>query len=149
MKPRTTLMVFIQEPDFGACFNHVGNKAKSVNGSAKARANPNIPSAGPIILPCVLTSTSRKPIIGPVQEKLTSVSVKAIRKMESRPLVLPAFESTALLHLDGRRISNHPKKLSANTTSNRKKKMLNTALVANALSDEAPNRAVISRPRAR
>ena len=142
-------MVFIQEPDFGACFSQVGNKAKSVKGKASAKAKPNIPRAGPRMLPCVLTSTNRKPMIGPVQEKLTNVSVKAIRKMESRPLVLPAFESTALLHFDGKRISNHPKKLSAKTTSNRKKKILNTALVAKALSDEAPKSTVISKPSAR
>ena len=142
-------MVFIQEPDFGACFSHVGNRAKSVKGKARAIAKPSIPSAGPRMLPCVLTSTSRKPMIGPVQEKLTRVRVNAIRKMESRPLVLPALESTLFAQLSGNLISNHPKKLSAKTTSRRKKKILNTAFVANALSDDAPKRAVISNPSVR
>ena len=138
--------MFIHEPDFGACFSHVGNRAKSVKGKARAKAKPNIPMAGPIMLFCVLTSTNRKPMMGPVHEKLTSVSVKAMRKMESSPLVLEALLSTALLHFEGSLSSNHPKKLRAKTTSSRKKKMLNTAFVARALSDEAPNSAVMSSP---
>ena len=40
-----------------------------MNGKAKAMAKPNIPIAGAITLPVVETCTSRKPIIGPVQEK--------------------------------------------------------------------------------
>ena len=138
--------MFIQEPDFGACFSQVGKRAKSVKGRASASANPSMPMAGPMMLFWVLTSTRRNPMMGPVHEKLTSVSVKAMRKMESSPLVLLALLSTALLHFEGRRSSNHPKKLRANTTSSRKKKMLKTAFVARAFSDEAPKRAVMSSP---
>ena len=84
-------MMFIQPPDLGAFFNHVGKRAKRVKGNARARAKPNIPMAGPRMLLAVVSSTSRKPMIGPVHEKLTNTNVKAMRKMESRPLVLLAF----------------------------------------------------------
>ena len=78
MKPSTTLMVVIQEPDFGADFNHEGNIAKMVNGRAKAKAKANMPMAGASQLPVVVVCTSNMPIIGPVQEKDTSTKVKAI-----------------------------------------------------------------------
>ena len=91
MKPSTTLIVVIHEPDFGADFNHEGNIAKIVNGRAKAKAKANIPMAGANQLPVVVVCTSNIPMIGPVQEKDTSTSVKAIRKMESSPLVLLAL----------------------------------------------------------
>ena len=47
--------MFIQLPDFGALLSHVGNRANSVNGKAKATAKPNIPMPGPMILPEVDT----------------------------------------------------------------------------------------------
>ena len=61
-------------------------------------AKPNIPTVGARILPDVDTSTNRKPIIGPVQEKETKARVKAIRKMLNKPVVDSALLSTALLH---------------------------------------------------
>ena len=39
-------MVSIHEPDFGADFNQDGKRAKRVNGRARARAKPNIPTVG-------------------------------------------------------------------------------------------------------
>lgn len=149
MNPSTILMVFIQLPDLGACLSHVGNRAKSVNGRASAMAKPSIPMAGPAMLPDVLTSTSRKPMIGPVHENETSVSVNAMRKMLSIPLVDDALLSTLFVHDEGRVSSNQPKNDRANTTSNRQKNMLNTALVASALSELAPKMAVMASPRAR
>ena len=82
-------------------FSQEGNNANSVNGNAKAMAKPNIPMAGAIILPVVETCTSKKPIMGPVQENDTSDSVNAIKKILSKPPVFSALESTALLHLEG------------------------------------------------
>ena len=76
------MTVFIHPPDFGAAFNREGKRAKSVKGIASAIANPSIPMVGAMILPCVDTATSRKPMIGPVHEKDTSASVKAMRKMD-------------------------------------------------------------------
>ena len=108
-----------------------------------------MPTAGPKILSAVLTSTSRKPIIGPVQENDTSVSVNAMRNILSSPLVEEALLSTLFVHEEGSVSSNHPKKERANTTNRRKKKMLNTAFVDNALSALAPKIAVIARPRTR
>ena len=139
-------MVVIHEPDFGACFNHCGNSAKSVNGRARASANPNIPSAGANQLPLVVVSTSKRPIIGAVHENETSTSVNAIKKIESSPLVDEAFVSTAFAQRSGSLISNHPKNDSAKTTSNRKRKILKTALVDIALSVSEPKIAVTSSP---
>ena len=123
--------------------------AKSENGIAKAKAKPNIPTAGPTQLPDVTVSTSSRPMIGAVQEKLTSTRVKAIRKIESSPVVLLALESTLLAQLSGNLISNQPKKLTAKTTSKRKRKILKTALVESALSVLGPKIAVTPIPRAR
>ena len=117
-------MIFIQEPDFGACLSHDGNIANNVNGNASAKAKPNIPTAGAAMSPEVAKSTNRKPMIGPVQENDTSERVNAMRKIDNSPLVLEALLSTLLAHDDGNAISNHPKKDSANTTSRRQKNML-------------------------
>ena len=57
--------------------------AKRVKGRARARAKPNIPTAGASQLPEVVVCTSSMPMMGPVQEKETNTSVNAIRKMES------------------------------------------------------------------
>ena len=149
MKPSTILIVVIHEPDFGACFSHEGNMAKSVNGRARARAKPNMPNAGATQLPLVVVSTSSSPMIGAVQEKLTSTSVNAMRKMLSRPLVFEAFVSTAFAQRSGNFISNHPKNDRANTTNSRNRKMLNTAFVDRAFSVSLPKHAVTSNPSAR
>ena len=87
-------------------------------------------------------------MIGPVQENETSDSVKAIRKMLSKPVVASALLSTLSLQDEGSVISNPPKKLAANTTSIRKKKMLNTALVERSFSALAPKSEVMMTPRA-
>ena len=140
-------MTFIQPPDLGMDFNQDGNNANKVNGNAKAKAKPNIPIAGATTLPVVETSTSRKPMIGPVQENETNDKVNAIRKMLSNPLVCSALLSTALLHLDGRVISKAPKKDAANTTNIKKNRMLNTALVERAFKALAPKINVMAKPK--
>ena len=139
-------MTFIQFPLLGIDFNHEGNIANRVKGKAKAMAKPNMPMAGPMMLPDVETSTNRKPIIGPVHEKETKVKVKAIRKMLSKPVVCSALLSTALLHDEGKVISNAPKNEAANTTSIRKNRMLNTALVERAFKALAPKMSVTANP---
>ena len=120
--------------------------AKSVNGRARAKAKPNMPRVGASQLPLVVVSTSNRPMMGAVHENDTSTSVKAMRKMEIRPLVAEAFESTALAHPSGNLISNHPKNDRAKTTSSRNRKMLNTALVDMAFSVSLPKTAVTSSP---
>ena len=139
-------MRFIQLPDFGADFSHEGKKAKRVNGRARARANPNIPTAGPMMLPDVPISTRRNPMIGPVHENDTKARVNAIRKMLSNPVVLSDFASTLFCHDEGNVISNAPKNEAANTTNNRQKKILNIALVAKALRALAPKSNVTAKP---
>ncbi len=149
MNPNVTFTQFIQLPDFGAAFSHVGKIAKSIKGSAKATAKPNIPVAAPIILPEVPNSTSRKPIMGAVQEKLTSTSVKAIRKIDSRPVFSDALLSTAFTQREGSTISKAPNSDAPKTTSKRKKKILKKALVERAFNADAPNNAVTISPKER
>ena len=96
-----------------------------------------------------LITTSRKPIIGPVHEKLTSVNVNAIKKIESSPVVEDAFESTAFPHFSGSFISNHPKKLTAKITSIRKNTMLKKGFVDHAFKAEGPKICVTAKPNAR
>ena len=85
-------------------------------------------------------------MIGAVQEKDTSTKVNAMRKILSNPLVSDALLSTELAQLSGNLISNHPKNERAKATSNRNRKMLNTALVDMAFNVSLPNRAVTIRP---
>ena len=56
-----------------------------------------MPRAGASQLPLVVVSTSSSPIIGAVQEKDTSTSVKAIRKMESEEWRVKSEEYAAAL----------------------------------------------------
>ncbi len=126
----------------------VGNMAKMVKGRASASAKPNIPMAGETKLLVAAASTSSVPMMGPVHEKDTSTSVKAMKKRESRPVVESTFSSILLVHLEGSVSSNPPRKEMANTTSRRKKMMLKTADVARSLSAEAPKMAVTMSPRA-
>ena len=106
-------------------------------------ANPNIPIAGATTLPVVDTCTSRNPIIGPVQEKDTNESVKAIRKILSNPVVDSALLSTAFPHFEGSLISNAPKNEAAKI-----KRMLKIALVDKAFNALAPKINVIAKPNA-
>ena len=89
--PKQTFTLFNQPPDLGMLLRKPGNIADNVNGSAKARAKPNIPTAGPNNSPLELASTSKVPIIGPVQEKETKAKDAAIKKMPPKPLLLSAF----------------------------------------------------------
>ena len=60
-----------------------------------------------------------------------------------------ALASTLFAHESGSFSSNQPKNERANTTSNRNRKMLNTALVDSAFSVSLPKMAVTSSPSAR
>ncbi len=88
-------------------------------------------------------------MMGPVHENDTRVRVNAMKKMLRSPVVRSAVESILFAHDEGRVMSNAPKKETANTTRSRKKIMLHTALVDNALSELAPNSAVMISPKAR
>ena len=86
-------------------------------------------------------------MIGPVQENDTSAKVKAIRNMDSNPVVCSDLASIFVDHEAGKESSNAPKNEAAKTTSNIQKKMLNKALVASALSALAPNSSVTANPK--
>ena len=94
-------------------------------------------------------STSRVPIMGPVQEKDTSTRVNAMKKMPTIPPALPAFASAAFVHFEGSLISKAPKKLIAKNTSIAKKMRLNTAPVAISFSFPGPKISVSTRPSTR
>ena len=113
-----------------------------MKGKARAKAKPNIPTAGATQSPLVAACTRRSPTTGAVQEKLTSDKVNAIRKIENSPVVAAALLSTAFPHEEGSRSSNHPKKLKANTANKRKKKILKGAFVASSFSFCGPKAAV-------
>ena len=141
-----TLKVFIHPPDLGNFFNTDGNIAKSENGNANANAKPNIPMAGAKIdLPAA--STSKVPMIGPVQEKDTITSVKAINRMLKNPVVLLDLLLSAVDHELGKVISKAPKNDAANTTKIRKKMILTTAFVLNAFNADAPKIRVTNKPK--
>ncbi|OQB30175.1 MAG: hypothetical protein BWY08_01329 [Bacteroidetes bacterium ADurb.Bin174] len=135
-----------QPPDFGSDFNHDGNIANKVKGTASATAKPSIPTAGASIEPDVDTSTSKVPIMGPVHENETSTSVKAINKILMKPAVESALASSFVDHEAGSVISKAPKNDMAKTTSNAKNNKLNTALVDILLSALAPKMSVINIP---
>ena len=94
-----TFTLFIHEPPRVVFLSKAGKSAKRVKGSANATAKPSMPTVGASWLPPeVETSTNRKPIMGPVHEKLTSARVKAMRKMLNKPVVFEALASIALPH---------------------------------------------------
>ena len=146
MNPSTTFTELSHPPDFGISLSIDGKSENSENGMARAKAKPNIPTAGPVMLPMVAASTSNVPMIGPVHENDTSVRVNAMKNMLRNPVVLPARLSIWFDHDDGNVMSNAPKNEMANTTSIRKKNTLNTALVDSSLRALAPNARVIINP---
>ena len=136
----------IQSPDFGAFFNHCGNIAKRENGIANAMAKPNIPIVGASKLRPA-ASTSKVPMIGPVQEKETMTSVNAMSNILTKPPVERALLSKAVDQLSGKVISKRPKNDNAKTTSKRKKKIFTIALVLRSFNAEAPKSNVTNKPK--
>ena len=144
-KAKVTLKVFIQPPDLGSFFNTDGNIANSEKGNANAIAKPNIPIAGANSdLPAA--STSKVPMIGPVQENDTITNVNAISKMLRKPVVLLDLLFRAVDHELGSVISNAPKNDAANSTKIKKNMMFTTAFVLSAFNAEAPKTNVTSSP---
>ena len=143
--PRVTFTVFNQPPEEGREFNQPGKAANRVNGIASARAKPNIPTAGPSKDPPEAALTSSDPIIGPVQEKLTKLKVKAMKKI---PTIPPLFDASSALftQLEGKVISKAPKKLAAKTTNKAKNARLNHGLVAILFKLSAPKSRVTKSP---
>ena len=105
-----------------------------------------MPMAGASLEPAVAACTKSVPIIGPVQEKDTKASVKAIKKILSKPVVESALLSSLLVQDDGNTSSNAPKKEIAKTTNSRKNMMLKTAFVAKLFRELTPKIPVMSKP---
>jgi hypothetical protein len=123
--------------------------AKSINGIANAKANPNIPIAGARYDPFTATSTKRVPMIGPVQENETNANVNAINKMLTMPEVDSALLSNPVVHDAGNVNSKAPKKDIANNTNSAKKKRLKNAFVDRLFKALAPKINVIKTPKAK
>ena len=121
--------------------------ANSVKGIAMATENPSIPMVGASMLPVDAASTSRNPMMGPVHENDTMVSVSAMKNIPPSPAAA-ALRSVPVLHPEGSVISNSPKKDNANATNIRKKSMLTMAFVERAFRALAPKMRVISNPSA-
>src|SRR5689334_8597215 len=125
-KPNTTFTEFSHPPDFGSDCNQFGKIANTVNGSARAKPKPARPAVKGHE-PCAAVPASKDPRIGPVHEKETIASVKAMKNIPitSRPdraLVL-------LARPPGKRISKYPKNEMAKTTKMTKKKRFNATFV--------------------
>ncbi|MCY1538442.1 hypothetical protein D9M68_739810 [compost metagenome] len=97
-------------------------------------------------MPLDTASTSKVPIIGPVQEKDTSASVKAIKNSPTIPPLLD-FSSILLTSTEGNVISNAPKNESAKKIRTAKKIRLNVALLAASFNADDPKKNVISNPK--
>ena len=137
--PRVTFTRSIHPPDLGIDCSQPGNIANRVKGMAIASEKPNIPTVGARMLPVEAASTSRNPMMGPVHENDTIVSVSAMKNMPPRPAADEDLRSVPVLQREGRVISNTPKKESAKATRIRKNSMFTKAFVASALSALAPN----------
>ena len=147
IKAKTTFTEFIHPPLFGIDCRRLGKIAKSVKGRASARANPSIPTAGASIPEEeVAACTKSVPIIGPVHEKETSASVKAIKKILMKPEAESALASIFAVHEAGSTNSKAPKNEIAKKTSSRKKATLNIALVARLFSASDPKTAETMSP---
>ena len=83
-KPKNTLIVFIQPPDFGIFLSNSGDKANNTNGEASPNPKPNIPMIGLMNLPEAPNPKS-VPTNGPVQEKETKAKVNAMKKIPIKP----------------------------------------------------------------
>src|SRR5690606_28001995 len=145
--PSDTFTVLSHPPDLGISFRKEGNSANTTKGMANATEKPSMPIAGPSSEPFDTASTSKKPMIGPVQEKETSASVNAMKKMPFRP-PRSDLESTLLTNRDGRLISKPPRKEIAKTSIMARKRRLNDALLAASFSADAPKRTGITIPSA-
>ena len=85
--------------------------------------------------------------MGPVHEKETKASVKAIKNRPTTPLLFD-FLSIWLTRLDGSVISKAPKNDMAKTIRITKNNRLKVALLAASFNAEAPKIRVISNPSA-
>ena len=119
--------------------------AKRAKGNARAREKPVIPIAGPRKLLPLAASTRRVPMIGPVQEKETRLSVKAMKKIPISPPRSLAW-SALLIRLLGKVISKTPKNEMAKMRKMIKKSMLKKPLLAKSFNASEPKMMVTNNP---
>lgn len=119
---RTTFTEFNHPPDLGNPLSSDGKMAKMVNGSAKATENPSIPIIGLKPKPRE-ASISTFPNIGPTQDRLTNINVKAMKNEPTNP-PFSTLLSVFVVKLLGSVISNRPKNDAANAIKSRKKIIL-------------------------
>src|SRR5699024_3081395 len=87
--------VVIQPPDFGSDLSIFGKRANKANGKAKATPKPVIPTVSCVAPPSLDKDPAKsEPNMGPVQEKDTIASVKAIKNI---PIFPPAPEALSIL----------------------------------------------------
>ena len=130
-KPNTTFTEFNHPPDFGRDCNQLGKIANTVKGSASAKPKP----ASPAVKghePCAAVPASKEPSMGPVHEKETMASVKAIKKIPTTSR--PDRACALFANPPGNLISKYPKNDMANTMKMTKKKRFSETLVEKLLS---------------
>ena len=131
MKPSTTFTELSHPPLLGRFLSSEGKSAKRVKGSANAAEKASMVTTGSHTSPEVdLMST--EPTIGPVHEKETSTSVRAMKKSPARP-PRSALRSLLFTSQLGMVISNAPKNEAAKTMNTRKNITLGTQCVASQL----------------
>ena len=103
IKPITIFVVLSQVPDLGISFKLFGNKENKPKGKAKAIPKPSIPNDNCAAPPSDVSDPANKePNIGPVQEKETIDSVKAMKNKPITPFHFEDAESEKLDHLLGK-----------------------------------------------
>jgi hypothetical protein len=122
-----------------------GKIAKSVNGMAKAKEKPNIPMIGFKNAPWE-AAIKMDPANGPVQEKETNTSVKAIKNTPMNP-PLSDFASTVFTKFEGNTISNAPKNEIPNKINIIKKSIFGIQCVLKKFAKLAPAKKANSVPK--
>jgi hypothetical protein len=136
INPKNTFTEFSHPPDLGNLLIIDGNKAKTVNGNAKAIPNPAIPIVGRNTSPAA-ASTSKAPTMGPVHENDTITVVNPIKNRANIP-PLSTFESAFETHFSGKTISNAPKNEAAKTIKRVKNIILGIQWMLRLFANPAP-----------
>ena len=132
-------------PDLGNFCIKPGKIANKVNGIAKAKEKPNIPMIGFKKAPWE-AAIKMDPASGPVQEKETNTSVKAIKNTPMNP-PLSDFASTVFTKFDGNTISNAPKNEIPNKINIVKKSIFGIQCVLKKFAKLAPAKKANSVPK--
>ena len=130
INPKTTFIEFVHDPDLGSLLITLGKKANKVKGIESAIPKPSIPYVKSIAPPSFeILPTSKVPKIGPVHEKETKTSVKAMKKVENKPVYILDLLSVLVVQELGKVKSKRPNNDNAKTINIMKNKKFKIGLV--------------------